>query len=658
MNEKQLTLGSLFDGIGGFPLAAVLSSVTPLWAAEIEPFCIAVTKERFPDMQHLGSITDINGANIPPVDIITFGSPCQDLSVAGQRAGLDGERSGLFKEAIRIIYEMRNATNGKYPTYIVWENVPGAFSSNKGYDFKIVLEEITKTDIPMPTSGKWSNAGMVRSSGITAAWRLLDAQYWGVPQRRKRIYLIGSFGSDNAVEILFKRDSVRRYLAPLGAEGKEASARPRNSLETTSSIFDARGNGAGNIAPTITGDHCSRINDYAPIVLATQQGGAEIGIDLCPTITAAAGMSGNNQPVACIHSAGFLDRAPAEAYSIGYEKEKAPTLRAGMIPSVIYEAYQHHGYRKSDVTGTLTATQNNHVRGDTPIIAQHILIFDDYTSGDEGVWTQVCKHCARKYNIDEKYLDECGSGICGVQGCNNEADFYLDFPKTIYSAGFNGQNSVTAAGVDYMEEKTPTIIKNKQTDVFCLQGNMIGREDKNGPQGSGINKNVSFTVNTADRHAVVYALDRASFNQGINAQYDFEISDNGINSTIVAKGPSAVAYKMLCCLKWVIRRLTPLECERLQGYPDFWTCLQPKAALNSEEFDFWRDVMVTDKKIKGKRCNEYPTPTQLTKWYNKLECDGSRYKALGNSLAIPCALRVIGYIAEFERTKERNFENE
>lgn len=626
MNNKQLTLGSLFDGIGGFPLAAVLSGVTPLWAAEIEPFCIAVAKERFPDMQHLGSVTDISGADIPPVDIITFGSPCQDLSVAGQRAGLDGARSGLFKEAIRIIYEMRNATNGKYPKYIVWENVPGAFSSNKGNDFKTVLEEITKTSIPIPSSGKWSNAGVVRSSGITAAWRLFDAQYWGVPQRRKRIYLIGSFGSDNAVEILFKRDSVRRYLATRGAEEKEIAARPRNSVDTANRVFDARGNGGGDISPTITGDHCSRINDYAPIVLE--------------------------------NSAGFLDRASAEAHSIGYEEEKTPTLRAGIIPSVIYEAYQHHGYRKSKVTGTLTAAQNDHVRGDTPVVAQCVLAFDDYTNGEEGVWTQICKDCVEKYNIDKKYLDECGSGICGVKGCNNEADFYLDFPETIYSAGFNGQNSVTAAGVDYMEEKTPPIIKNKQTDVFCLQGSMIGRADKNGPQGNGINKNVSFTVNTTDRHAVVYALDRASFNQGINAQYDFEITDSGINSTIVAKGPSAVAYKMLCCLRWVIRRLTPLECERLQGYPDFWTCLKQKETLDGEEFGFWRNVMITDKKIKGKKCNEHPTPAQLTRWYNKLECDGSRYKALGNSLAIPCALRVIGYIADFERTTERNFENE
>ena len=215
---SKLTLGSLFDGIGGFPFAATVAGITPIWAAEIEPACVAITKQQFPNMLHLGSVTDINGAEIPPVDIISFGSPCQDLSVAGKRAGLDGERSGLFTEAIRIIYEMRIATNGKYPTFIIWENVPGAFSSNKGCDFRTVLEEITKTNIPMPASGKWANSGVVRGGAICAAWRLLDAQYWGVPQRRKRIYIIGSFGSNCAEEILFERDSVRRYLTPRGTQ--------------------------------------------------------------------------------------------------------------------------------------------------------------------------------------------------------------------------------------------------------------------------------------------------------------------------------------------------------------------------------------------------------------------------------------------------------
>lgn len=213
----MITLGSLFDGIGGFPLCAAISGATPIWAAEVDPTCIAFTKQHFPQMLHFGDVSKINGAEFPPVDIITFGSPCQDLSVAGQRKGLkhidkggdETTRSGLFIEALRIIYEMRKATNGVYPTYIVWENVPGAFSSNSGHDFQTVLEEITKADIPIPVSGRWANDGVVLGSGITAAWRVLDAQYWGVPQRRKRIYLIGSFGTDSAAKILFKPDSAR-----------------------------------------------------------------------------------------------------------------------------------------------------------------------------------------------------------------------------------------------------------------------------------------------------------------------------------------------------------------------------------------------------------------------------------------------------------------
>ena len=315
------------------------------------------------------------------------------------------------------------------------------------------------------------------------------------------------------------------------------------------------------------------------------------------------------------------------------KKKLPPDLETALIQQTEYLTQEET--EGGDISPTITGDHCSRINDYAPIVLKKVVGLDLYNnavSGDTAVTITTA--------TGQGAQDSGPSVAC------------------IYSAGFNGQNSATAAGVDYMEEKTPPIIKNKQTDVFCLQGSMIGRTDKNGPQGNGINKNVSFTVNTTDRHAVVYALDRASFNQGINAQYDFEITDSGINSTIVAKGPSAVAYKMLCCLRWVIRRLTPLECERLQGYPDFWTCLKRKEMLDGEEFGFWRNVMITDKKIKGKKCNEHPTPAQLTKWYNKLECDGSRYKALGNSLAIPCALRVIGYIADFERTTERNFENE
>lgn len=185
-NKGQLTLGSLFDGIAGFPLAAIRHGIKPVWGSEIEPDCLDIAEKHFPDMQQLGNIMEVNGAEIQPVDIISFGSPCQNLSVAGNGKGLAGEASQLFFEAVRIIDEMRCATNGEYPKYAVWENVAGAFSSNKGRDFQKVLEEITKTDIPMPDSGRWAKAGMVGSGGGSTAWREMDAQYWGVPQRRCR----------------------------------------------------------------------------------------------------------------------------------------------------------------------------------------------------------------------------------------------------------------------------------------------------------------------------------------------------------------------------------------------------------------------------------------------------------------------------------------
>lgn len=178
---KGLTLGSLFDGIGGFPFAAQSLGIQTIWTSEINSTCCDITARHFPDAIQLGDVTKINGAKIPPVDIISFGSPCQDLSVAGRRAGIDGERSGLFMEAVRIIYEMREATNGKSPTYIIWENVPGAYSSHGGDDFRRVLQEIAKTEIPMPKCGKWAESGMVRTDGVGIAWRTFDAQHWGVP---------------------------------------------------------------------------------------------------------------------------------------------------------------------------------------------------------------------------------------------------------------------------------------------------------------------------------------------------------------------------------------------------------------------------------------------------------------------------------------------
>jgi len=217
-------IGSLFDGSGACPLAATMFGIEPVWASEIEPYPIKVTTARFPNMKHLGDITKLDGHVLEPVDIIAFGSPCQDLSVAGKQAGLiNGERSNLFFEAIRIITEMREATNGVYPRIAVWENVPGAFSSNRGQDFRTVLQAFCDVEgagldtVPEPPKCKWGGSGGIMGNGYSVAWRTLDAQYWGVPQRRRRIYLVADFRGERAGEILFKREGLRGDYTPCGA---------------------------------------------------------------------------------------------------------------------------------------------------------------------------------------------------------------------------------------------------------------------------------------------------------------------------------------------------------------------------------------------------------------------------------------------------------
>lgn len=213
--RQSLTLGSLFDGIGGWQLAAMRNGIKPIWSSEIEPYPMAVTKAHFPDTIQLGDITKLNGENLPPVDIICAGSPCQDLSVAGRQKGLQGERSGLFYQSIQLFYAMRRKTNGKYPRYFVWENVLGAFSSNRGEDFHSVLEEIGQTRLPMPDR-KWTKAGLVELPNCQIAWRVLDAQYWGVPQRRARIFLVADFGTSQYRPPL----DCHRVRTPAGSPGR------------------------------------------------------------------------------------------------------------------------------------------------------------------------------------------------------------------------------------------------------------------------------------------------------------------------------------------------------------------------------------------------------------------------------------------------------
>ena len=227
-----LRLGSLFDGIGVFPLAAVRCGIEPVWASEIEKAPISITKRHFPDMEHLGDVTKLDGREIPPVHIITFGSPCQNLSQIGNRKGLAGEKSSLFFQAIRIIREMREATNGLFPAIAVWENVMGAFSSNDRMDFRAVLSAFTDTDVSMPASGRWAGAGMVRGRTPDLCWRLMDAQHWASPRlaRRQRIFLVADFGGRRSHEILFKPRTMQSLPALGGDRGLPAACGDRGSF--------------------------------------------------------------------------------------------------------------------------------------------------------------------------------------------------------------------------------------------------------------------------------------------------------------------------------------------------------------------------------------------------------------------------------------------
>ena len=250
-----MTLGSLFDGSGTCPLAATMCGIKPVWASEIEPYPIRVTRKNFPEMLHLGDITKINGAEIEPVDIVAFGSPCQGLSAAGAQKGIfDDDRSNLFFEAIRVIKEMRGATHGKYPRYAVWENVPGAFSSNQGRDFLAVLRAFVEaaggktSDVPEPPAKagklKWGGAGIIVGDGYSIAWRVLDAKYWGVPQRRKRIYLVCDFAGRRAGEILFKREGLLRDFKARGEARQEATADAMGSTGgSCGTVYALQGNG-------------------------------------------------------------------------------------------------------------------------------------------------------------------------------------------------------------------------------------------------------------------------------------------------------------------------------------------------------------------------------------------------------------------------------
>ena len=686
--EKPLTLGSLFDGSGGFPLGGLLAGITPVWASEIEPFPIRVTTKRLPFMKHFGNISAMDGGKIEPVDIITFGSPCQDMSVAGRRDGLDGERSSLFYEAVRIIKEMRCATGGRYPRYIVWENVPGAFSSNKGEDFKAVLEAVIgiaepNATVPMPEKARWPYADLYMGDGWSVAYRTLDAQYWGVPQRRRRIYLVADLAGRGAGKILFESEGLSGY----SAEGFRSWQRAAGSFTPCPGAtgFDGYNCSLTDDTSATLGVNCGMSTGRNGIVL-NDQGGNRMDIteDVTSTLRAEA-----HHPPCVMESAGFCTEHSAKSRTIGYEEECSPTLRAGTVPAAV--ALENHPtdsrVKLSEDGNVQTLTSRMGTGGNT--VPRVMKIRSGCEGGGKGALIQTNKSATLSCNNDQTLFEPRAYGICSkdsnsMKSTNPHSGIYeAETSRTLDGNGGNpscnqGGIAVVAFTQNQRDEvrdlgnHSAVVCANAGTkqQTFVLQGSMIGRNNRNGPQGDGVNKDVSFTLNTVDRHAVYamttgsftqvaeekaptvlardykdptavcYGIGRDTFNQGQNAKFA-PTFEKELQPTLVAKGPGAIQSG------YTVRRLTPTECARLQGFPDNWCADLGTEKPTDEEMYFWHKVFKTYSEVTGCKMK---SDKQVAKWLKAPYSDSAEYKMWGNGVALPCVWFVLSGIVWYAQS--------
>jgi DNA (cytosine-5)-methyltransferase 1 len=597
----KLTLGSLFDGSGGFPLGGLISGIAPVWASEIEPFPIRVTTKRLPFMKHYGDVSRMDGGSIEPVDIITFGSPCQDMSIAGKREGLDGNRSGLFYEAVRIIKEMRCATNGKYPRYIVWENVPGAFSSNKGEDFRCVLESICRIadeTVSVPSPKKWQSAGNIVGDGYSVAWRVLDAQYWGVPQRRKRIYLVADFAGGSAGKILFESEGVSGYSAEGFRTWQGAAADAGEGFgETGTFCLNDQGGQRMDLTEDVTNTLRAE-SHHPPLVFENHsQDSRYTGpLDVAQTVLSTFGTGGNNQP--------FVMETP-----------KTLKIRSGC------------------------------------------------EGGGKGPLIQ-----------DDK---------SATLGCNNDQTLFVPTVFGICSKDSNAMKSSNPHSGIY-EADTSRTLDGNGGNPSCNQGGMAvvaleGNGARPSHKGSGYSEdNVSFTLNATEQHGVAYGIDRATYNMGQNAQFGIAVEEE-VEPTMVAKGPGAVAHPVYTTSKnsyhteaeedvantlvatdykdpptiseepyYIVRRLTPTECARLQGFPDWWCDDLGTAKPSDEELYYWYKVFETWRMATAPD-NKPKTSKQIKKWLANPYSDSAEYKMWGNGVALPCVVFVLSGIVYYSQ---------
>jgi len=566
----MMTLGSLFDGIGGFPLAAVHCGGVPVWASEIEPFPMRVTKLRFPDMIHVGDITKLDGAKLPPVDVICGGSPCQDLSVAGLRKGLAGERSGLFMDQVRIVKEMRAEDERRgvsddfiRPRYLVWENVPGAFSSANGEDFRAVIEEIvhikdSTCHVPRPDTGRWESAGAaILGDQFSLAWRVLDAQYWGVAQRRRRIFLVADFGGLTAPKILFEQERLLRDPAEGQGQGKGVTT------------------AAGNSSADSGGSRVAEEKQVDIFAFHINQREETINLN---------GISGALMATTNMQMQTFVAEGMRKFESAEKEEECL--------------CLNDQGGERMDVSVDITATLRAGMSGHPPLV----MGIQQGSAGTEEI-------------PDPALTEEAETG-----GNNQQ----ILFENHGIDARYTGPHEVAPTmSARYGTGGNNVPLVSDMPESYCIAGNIIDREVQNGGNGLGCQPDISYTLTSADRHAVFsrqrsdeFLQNRVTATQSARQHKDATdlvcepyqntvgtigyTDHKGINNQYVSEDKCIVENRKL------IRRLTPLECERLQGFPDHWTDI-PGAS------------------------------------------DSARYKALGNSVAIPCVDFVLRGIAYFLR---------
>ena len=662
--ENTLTLGSLFDGSGGFPLGGFISGITPVWSSEIEPFPVRVTTKRFPWMEHYGDISVLNGAELPPVDVITFGSPCQDMSVAGKRSGLDGSRSSLFYEAIRIIKEMRGATDGKYPRFIVWENVPGAFSSNKGQDFKAVLEEICKVkdaEVSVPFPGKWESAGRIMGDGYSVAWRQFDAQFWGVPQRRKRIYLVADFAGGSAGKILFESEGLSGYSAE-GFRAWQTAAGTAEEGTGASGCFgiDGYNSTVDDVASTL-GVNCGISTGRNGVMVLNDQGGNRMDVTEDMTCTLRAE---SHHPPVVLEDAVPIENHPTDS--------RVKLSEDGMVQTL---------------TSRMGTGGNN-----VPLLLK---IRAGCEGGGKGPLIQENRSATLSCNNDQTLFVPKAYGICS---------------KASNSMMSSNPNS------GFYEADTSRCLDANGGDPSCNQGGIAvvaieGNGSRPSHHGDGFKEtDAMYTLNATEQHAVAYGIDRAAFNQGKNAQFGFAVEEE-VEPTIVAKGPGAVGqprfssskasffteaaeelantlvatdYKdppivndkafgfypqmkaeSMCMTEeksvalvngtnpgfqngviepdYIVRRLTPTECARLQGFPDWWCDDLAIQEPTQEDITYWTEVFETHRKLMG-TSSKPKSESQIVKWLKDPHSDSAEYKMWGNGVALPNVVFVLSGI--------------